>query len=436
MAIYIQSSKSAGVYFHDFFDIDDPLSFKFQNTTLAIRLTELLTEYYKPTSQSPSDLYFSSRFFPKDLDLLDHYFTLATSSSLVLLHPDGEPALAITTSGTDELEVHYIEKDSFFDFTDASSFFQFLVKSSTPRSFNRIELNCQTLLKRSSRTSDLSKEFKFLNSLPRELSKYYVKASSFTQKSQSASYVMPIVSSPSMAHLCANGYFSTKARAHSFFTCLKNYHSKTVVKNASPSFDSFSSFLICKNIDRFNLLKTSPHHSYIEATFSEFTNTTLDFLLEDLNAIIQQNSKYLNCLQTGFQHGDLCFSNILYNANDSTLKLIDPSGERTPFIYDLAKLSQSIFSNYDLLACNRFQLSRLDSLSDFEKVFDSLDNMSALRTTFLNFLQEYHFNLPLIRIIEASLFFSMMPLHLDNPDRVVLQGLTSFNILRSLKEQT
>ena len=52
-------------------------------------------------------------------------------------------------------------------------------------------------------------------------------------------------------------------------------------------------------------------------------------------------------------HGDLCFSNILYQRHANILRMIDPKGAKeeediwTDPWYDLAKLSHSICGRYD-----------------------------------------------------------------------------------------
>jgi hypothetical protein len=100
-------------------------------------------------------------------------------------------------------------------------------------------------------------------------------------------------------------------------------------------------------------------------------------------------------------HGDLTFGNILW-PQDKKIKLVDPRGGGSteelyfPVYYDLAKISQCINGNYDGI------LNQVapDSSSQSER--------------FTEWLRELEVSVQLVQITEASLFLSLLPLHLDN----------------------
>ena len=61
-------------------------------------------------------------------------------------------------------------------------------------------------------------------------------------------------------------------------------------------------------------------------------------------------------------HGDLCFSNMLYNKETETLKFIDVKGAlkeedlwTNPY-YDIAKLSHSVCGRYDFFNNNMYEI--------------------------------------------------------------------------------
>lgn len=135
-------------------------------------------------------------------------------------------------------------------------------------------------------------------------------------------------------------------------------------------------------------------------------------------------------------HGDLCFSNILYNKETSILKLIDPKGAvkeeelwTNPY-YDIAKLSHSICGRYDFFNSGLYDIK----IEADMKLTLSLDfNNEEYVELFKEYLKKYDFDYTLVRIYEASLFLSMLPLHMDNPQKVFGFLLNAINILEEVE---
>ncbi|MBQ8971388.1 MAG: hypothetical protein IJ073_08835, partial [Lachnospiraceae bacterium] len=126
------------------------------------------------------------------------------------------------------------------------------------------------------------------------------------------------------------------------------------------------------------------------------------------------------CLVVG--HGDLCFSNILYNKDANLLRLIDPKGAMseeelyTDPYYDLAKLSHSICGSYDYFNSGLFEIS----LSEENRLELTIDEKNeTYRRIFREYAEKNFFDYIRIRIYEASLFLSMLPLHIDRPKKVL-----------------
>ncbi|HAG68788.1 MAG TPA: hypothetical protein DCL38_02310, partial [Lachnospiraceae bacterium] len=134
-------------------------------------------------------------------------------------------------------------------------------------------------------------------------------------------------------------------------------------------------------------------------------------------------------------HGDLCFSNILYNKDADILKLIDPRGAldegslyMDPF-YDLCKLSHSICGSYDYFNSGLFEIS----LSEDNRLVLSIDSDNeSYISLFKNKLSENGFDIRLIRLLEASLFLSMLPLHIDRKKKVLGFILNADRILEEI----
>ena len=127
---------------------------------------------------------------------------------------------------------------------------------------------------------------------------------------------------------------------------------------------------------------------------------------------------------------------MLYNKSTQILKFIDPKGALTedelwtdPY-YDIAKLSHSICGNYDFFNNALFEISINEDFKTELKI--DFDN-SAYKQIFREKLEENGFDYFTVRIYEASLFISMLPLHIDYPHKVFGFILNAIHILEEIE---
>lgn len=145
-------------------------------------------------------------------------------------------------------------------------------------------------------------------------------------------------------------------------------------------------------------------------------------------------------------HGDLCFSNILFDSRSESLKFIDPrgmspSGQVTIFgdqRYDYAKLYHSVIGLYDFIIAGHYSLSidETDSLIEYDLKFPR--KQEADNEYWLLFRQYVVDTSPYsekeILAITILLFLSMLPLHSDRPDRqqaFIANALRLYRMLES-----
>lgn len=137
-------------------------------------------------------------------------------------------------------------------------------------------------------------------------------------------------------------------------------------------------------------------------------------------------------------HGDLCFSNILFDSRSDRLKLIDPRGLTAHNVssiygdqkYDLAKVAHSVIGLYDFIIADCYVIN-IDN-DGHEFISFELGNR-------LVSVQERFFEISFIDNIKTKdimpavvlLFLSMLPLHSDNPSR---QKAMRLNAVRLFKE--
>jgi len=137
----------------------------------------------------------------------------------------------------------------------------------------------------------------------------------------------------------------------------------------------------------------------------------------------------------GILHGDLCFSNILYDSRADMVKLIDPRAidfddQFTLFGdvgYDIAKINHSLIGLYDYIIAGAFSIHKNSEL-DF--------SFAIYKDERINKLQEVYLQETLLPEITAHdympmtvlLFLSMLPLHSDNKERQLALFANAFRL--------
>ncbi|QQC67562.1 glycosyltransferase family protein [Paraburkholderia ginsengisoli] len=122
-------------------------------------------------------------------------------------------------------------------------------------------------------------------------------------------------------------------------------------------------------------------------------------------------------------HGDLCFSNVLFDSRGDSIKVVDPRGlSQTQKLtvygdqkYDLAKLCHSFIGLYDFIIAGRYRLINKDGGSKIE--FDLDDRLIAIQRLFVNAQLIPGVSFAEVMPHTVLLFLSMLPLHADQPQR-------------------
>ena len=139
-------------------------------------------------------------------------------------------------------------------------------------------------------------------------------------------------------------------------------------------------------------------------------------------------------------HGDLCFSNMLFDTRGRRLKLIDPRGLDChdnfsifgDVSYDLAKLAHSVVGMYDFIIAGRFEIIASHEADHAEYIihFDMDERLERIQAEFLQF--RFVDGIEVIDIMPAVvlLFLSMLPLHADRPDRQQAMLINAFRLYK------
>ena len=138
-------------------------------------------------------------------------------------------------------------------------------------------------------------------------------------------------------------------------------------------------------------------------------------------------------------HGDPCFSNVLYDQQRYLLKLIDPKGALTEEdlwthpLYDLCKISHSVLGDYDFINNGLYNVGFADNNDLILHLPHT--NHATLKSIFLNQVKAMGHDIRIMRLGEASLFLSMLPLHIDYPNKVIAFMLKARQILDEVEDE-
>ena len=198
---------------------------------------------------------------------------------------------------------------------------------------------------------------------------------------------------------------------------------------------SLEKVYIEKTIQRLNKLReNSFFEKYFEQSF--YVNGKRYKKLLDIIEILKNELPNILFKIKDFSiiHGDLCFSNILVDSDNSFVKLIDPRGNFGSYDiygdsrYELAKLFHSIDGKYDYIIEEQFDLS-IDENGMEYKIKEQKRDFDIYKE-FLNVFDKIVKNQRReIEIIEALLFLSMIPLHNESLRQQCVMLATGVEIL-------
>ena len=331
------------------------------------------------------------------------------------------------------------EIDGLVDISLIGNFIQCVTGNFDSRFFNKLEGNEYTIVKRSSDIRKIKAEYTFYHLLPEDMKYWFIMPFQYEEKDGEASYRMERVHVTDLAIKWVHGSMEEaefEELMDKYFYFFQKRHEKTCSEEEYQKVAD--SLYVDKVQSRIAQLKKSPEYPKLDALLVNGTGTNLDALVQKyllLKGKIEARTFYPRRLVIG--HGDPCFSNCLYNKSTKLLKFIDPKGALTeeelwtnPY-YDIAKLSHSVCGRYDFFNNALFEVKMNDQFQlELEIPFEP----SSYVKIFKKKVEDNGFDYLSVRIYEASLFLSMLPLHLDNPHKVFGFILNAKDILEEIEQ--
>lgn len=192
-----------------------------------------------------------------------------------------------------------------------------------------------------------------------------------------------------------------------------------------------------KTFDRLDMMRNEPDfHSFFEKiiTINGKEYRSLNEYIKMLPQLIEKLVVDTFIGQFNIIHGDLCFANILIEDTYDFIRVIDPRGKFGTFDiygdarYELAKLMHTLEGKYDFIIEDMFDIDVIGNTIEYH-VHKQIDNITNV---FLDVFRESIDNIQAVRLIEATLFLSMIPLHSDYKQRQFAMLVTGVMLLEQV----
>lgn len=325
------------------------------------------------------------------------------------------------------------------DLGKSKEFLLFMSGSTETRHFNEVSMDTYYYCKRSSDKQKMQAEYQFYSLVPESMRPWLIQPFDFESDDTGASYKMLRYYLADTAIQWVHGAF-TDSSFREFIERLFFFVAERPRKKCDKKIISAiaQQLFVDKVQQRIEQLLALPAGQKINNLLSA-TDSALDINTQFARYKTLYD-KYASAFHQGdlrVGHGDPCFSNILYDQQRNILKLIDPKGAIeeaaiwTHPLYDLAKISHSVLGNYDFINNGQFDCHFNDN-TGLELRIHSQQHQ-PWQNDFRQHLKQQGYDWRVVRLAEASLFLSMLPLHIDHPKKVMAFIMIAQQILTEVE---
>ncbi|MER2269207.1 hypothetical protein [Methylobacterium oxalidis] len=357
--------------------------------------------------------------------VLTGFFALSSGADFAraLTLTRGNFLLALNAYGTSSAPLSLREVGGWMDCGHLQTYYRARAQITTERAFNSLKIDHRTVKKFSAANEKkVRMEAEWFERLPPPLRLHaplYLGAE--TTENGVFSYRLAYEFSPTLHELFVFGRLGLPTwrqilgSAFAFLReCLHLGHQKQPL-------NALDALVVRKTPDR---LDAFAHASGVDLNaewrYAGRRLPSLTRIAEISAGMIDREAPNTDCIM----HGDFCFPNMFYDFRQQIVKVIDPRGSITghePTIYgdvryDLAKLNHSI-EGYDLILANRYVLEK-GGEREVTITFPEEGPTRWLARSAAEFpVAGRRMADPEIQALTVHLFLSMLPLHVDRPDR-------------------
>ncbi len=323
------------------------------------------------------------------------------------------------------------------DLRDQLAFTEFLSSGFSVRHFNQIDRDRFVVTKRSADKDKMRREANYHRLLPDHVQHFFVQPFGLSEDASGASYRMRRMHIPDTAVQWVHRAFAPAdyERFLDHVCHFLNVRPVRAVAHADAQRRA-DTLYVDKVRDRIEVLMQTAVGRDIDALLQAGHRGGIEALFRDYLLVHAQLTKPRHPTRLALTHGDLCFSNILYSQPSQLLQLIDPRGADNDdelyddAYYDVAKLSHSVLGGYDLIQAGLYHLVYSEDLM-LNLELDEV-GLADLQASFVRRMEDLGYDVQLMRLYEASLFVSMLPLHVDAPKKALAFALRARQIVDAL----
>ncbi len=365
----------------------------------------------------------------------DAYIRFLSKHESTLQNPE------LYVKGSSEEDFLSINANAFYYLGDYEKFLRYISGGFDVRFFNVLRGDALTVVKSSQNSDKIFAEYKFYHLLPDDMKMWFVMPYDFQKSVDGASYRMERYYVPDLALRWVHraiGLDEMDKILEKLFLFINTRKRKEVT--AVEQKTMAEALYLTKVRKRLEELKKHKQYAVLDKYITTGTrfSSGLDEIFQWYESLFEKTGKLrIGTPESVIGHGDLCFSNILFSKDTNLLRLIDPKGAVkeeelwTDPYYDIAKLSHSICGLYDFFNSDLHHIT-LDTDLIFRLEID-FDNTKYMEL-FKKYVEKNGFSYLAVRIYEASLFLSMLPLHMDRPQKVFGFILNAIQIMEDIEQ--
>ncbi|MEO0678805.1 MAG: hypothetical protein AAF192_00155 [Pseudomonadota bacterium] len=328
----------------------------------------------------------------------------------------------------------------FVDLRQAGSLRRFLAGATETRAFNSLSADGDVFVKSSTDIAKMRAEHDFFELAPPAMRRFLLPTFGYEEGPDDASYRMENLRVPDAALQFVLGAFS---EAH-FDQLLDQFFAYAATRAREPLdapavLERGREQILRKMNDRLERFADAEVGRRVDAYLAAGAiDEGLAGLRRRAAPLIDRALADHGADHLAFSHGDPCLSNILFDRRIGLMRLIDPRGATRREeglmhpLYDIAKFSHSICGGYDFVNNGLFSIE-VDADLALEARLHRGGAPDWMKRRFRDRLEAEGWRYRHVRAVEASLFLSMLPLHLDHQGKLLGFALIARDIIEELE---
>jgi len=358
--------------------------------------------------------------------VLSGYFSFTDGGAFrEVLREAGEFIPAVNAYAASRGGVEILHIDEWSDCGHVNAYYRSRARHTGARSFNYLEPRHYFIRKRSSNEKKIAAEMKWFGDMPAAMRHYFPQIGETSCEHGQVFYDVEYLHCLPLSDAFVYGRLSIKDWEIILHRC-KEFVADCVELTPQIEHEPLRGSMFLQKTEK-RLLEFAEESGWdIKAQVT--INGVAYPSLGDLARIAQEILDGAEEPVASLVHGDLCFSNILYDMRAQRIKVIDPRGlDSTGEMaalgdprYDLAKLFHSIVGGYDFVVAGRLVGDRTGTSHELRIVGELPDRVGEVREVFLSLFRDVFDRYGGEAVIAAAtihLFLSMLPLHADDASR-------------------